>query len=61
MSIVDKHIAAALVLVLLGFGLTQLEDSDTFYSGMGYGIIAIASAWMIIRIIKEIKKANLKK
>lgn len=56
MSIVDKHIASAMILVLLGFGLTQLEDSGPFYSGIGWGIIAIASVWMIIRVIKEIKK-----
>jgi len=55
MSIFDKHIAGAMILILLGFGLTQLEDSGPFYSGIGWGIIAIASVWMLIRLLKEIK------
>ena len=52
----DKHIVGAMILVLLGFGLTQLEDSGSFYPGIGIGTIAIASVWLLIRLLKEIKK-----
>ncbi len=56
MSIVEKQLVSAMILVILGLGLTQLEDSGSFYPGIGFGTIAIASIWLMIRIIIEIKK-----
>jgi len=55
-SIVEKQLVAAMILVLLGLGLTQLEGAGSFYSGIGIGTIAIASIWLIVRIVIEIKK-----
>jgi len=55
-SIVEKQLVSAMILVILGLGLTQLEDSGSFYPGIGFGTIAIASIWLMIRIIIEIKK-----
>ena len=53
----DKQFAFAVILIILGFGLTQLEqDSDPFLSGLGVGTIVIASVWIVFRIIKELKK-----
>ncbi len=56
MSIVEKQLVSAMILVLVGLGLTQLEGAGSFYHGIGIGTIAIASIWLIIRIVIEIKK-----
>jgi len=55
-SIVEKQLVSAMILVIFGFGLTQLGDSGSFYPGIGFGTIAIASVWLLIRLLKEIKK-----
>ncbi len=52
----EKQLVSAMILVLVGLGLTQLEGADSFYHGIGIGTIAIASIWLIIRIVIEIKK-----
>lgn len=57
----DKQFAAAVVLIIFGFALTQIGQSDdagsaSFLSGLGIGTIGIASFWIVIRIIKDIKK-----
>jgi len=53
---VDKGLVTAMILIIFGFGLTQLEESGSFIPGIGMGIIGIASIWLLLSLIKEIKK-----
>jgi hypothetical protein len=53
---VVKYGAFAVILIILGVGLSQSGDSDPFLSGLGLGIVAMGSIWVAIRLIKEIKK-----
>ena len=53
----DKQFAIAVILIILGFGLTQLEqDGDPFLSGLGVGTIIIASVWIVFRIVRDLKR-----
>jgi len=55
---VDKQFAAAVVLIIFGFALTQIGQSDgdnAFLAGLGIGTIAIASFWIVLRIISDVK------
>ncbi len=54
----DKQFGLAVILVLGGFGITQLEqDGDgSFLVGIGIGTIVIASFWIVLRIIKDLKR-----
>ena len=56
----SKQVGIAVVLILLGFGLTTLEES-AFYIGLGYGIVAMGSLWLVIMLIKDLKKKDNKK
>lgn len=53
---VSKQNMIAVVMILLGVGLTQIKPSQPFTIGLGVGTIAIASFWIILLIIKELKK-----
>jgi hypothetical protein len=46
----------AVMLILLGVGLTQLKPDEPFAVGLGVGIIAIASLWIVLLIIRDLKK-----
>ena len=52
----DKQYAFAVILIILGIGLSQSGESDTFYIGLGTGIVAMGTVWVSIRLIKEFKK-----
>ena len=52
----DKQYAFAVILIILGIGLSQSGDSNPFSSGLGIGIVAMGSLWVLIRLIKELKK-----
>ena len=52
----DKQYAIAVILIILGLGLTQSGSSNSFYSGLGIGIVAMGTFWVLIRLIKELKK-----
>jgi uncharacterized membrane protein len=52
----DKQYAFAVILILLGIGMTQYGDAGSFIVGIGIGTVVIASVWLVIRIVKEIKK-----
>ncbi len=52
----DKQYAFAVILIILGLGLNQSGSSNPFYSGLGIGIIAMGTFWVLIRLIKELKK-----
>lgn len=52
----DKQYAFAVILIILGVGLNQAESPDSFYNGLSIGIIVMGVFWVVIRLIKEIKK-----
>ena len=53
---VDKQYAFAVILIILGLGLSQSGVSNPFNTGLGYGIVAMGTLWVLIRLIKELKK-----
>jgi len=53
---VDKQYAFAVILIILGLGLNQSGSEDSFFKGIGIGIVAMGVFWVIIRLIKELKK-----
>ncbi len=53
---VDKQYAFAVILIILGLGLNQSGSDDAFSSGLGIGIVAMGTFWVLIRLIKELKK-----
>jgi len=53
----DKKDILSTIIILAGLGLTQLDGgANSFYIGLGVGVIVMASIWIIFRIIKEYKK-----
>ena len=57
LHMVDKQFGAAVTLIIIGLGLTQIEQgSDTFYMGLGWGTVSIACIWLVVKIIKDYKK-----
>jgi len=55
---VDKQYAFAVILIIFGLGLSQSGDPDPFYAGLGIGMVAMGSFWVLIRLIKELKKKS---
>jgi len=56
----DKQYAIAVTLIILGLGVNQAGNSDSFFNGLGIGIIAMGTMWVAIRLIKELKKNEVK-
>ena len=56
----DKQYAFAVILIILGLGLSQSGDADPFLSGLGIGIVAMGTLWVAIRLIVELKKKEVK-
>ena len=54
--LMDKQYAFAVILIILGVGLSQSGTTNTFYSGLGIGIVGLGIFWVIIRLIKELKR-----
>ena len=54
----DKQYAFAVILIIFGLGISQSGDTDPFASGLGIGMVVMGSFWVLIRLIKEIKKKN---
>ncbi|MCY4491118.1 MAG: hypothetical protein OXC46_06610 [Thaumarchaeota archaeon] len=52
----DKQFAFAVVLIILGIGITQVNPDDPFFSGLGYGTVTMAAVWIVFRIVKDLKK-----
>lgn len=52
----DKQFAFAVILLILGIALIQGKEPGSSTLGLGYGIIAMGSVWVAIRLVKEIKK-----
>ncbi len=61
MPSMGKQLGMAIIVILLGFGLTQLEDDNAFYIGLGYGCVAMGTFWIVILLIKDIKMKDRKK
>jgi len=55
---VDKQYAFAVILIIFGLGISQSGSSDPFASGLGIGMVAMGSFWVLIRLIKELKKKS---
>ena len=56
----DKQYAIAVTLIILGLGVNQAGNSDSFLNGLGIGIIGMGLVWVAIRLIKELKKNEVK-
>ena len=56
----DKQYAIAVTLIILGLGVNQAGNSESFLNGLGIGIIAMGTIWVAIRLIKELKKNEIK-
>ena len=56
----DKQYAIAVILIILGLGVNQAGNSESFLNGLGIGIIAMGVVWVAIRLIKELKKNEVK-
>lgn len=53
----DAQYAAAVIVILLGLGLTQIGGGENeFYVGAGWGTLAMGCIWVFIRMIKTYKK-----
>ena len=52
----SKQNIIAVILILLGVGLTQFKPQQPFTMGLGVGTIVIASMWIVLLIIKDLKK-----
>jgi hypothetical protein len=53
---VSKQNIVAVLLILLGVVMTQFRPDEPFVVGLGVGTIAIASLWIVLLIIKDLKK-----
>jgi len=56
----SKQLGIAIIVILLGFGLTQLEADNAFYIGLGYGCVAMGTFWIVILLIKDLKMKDRK-
>lgn len=53
---VSKQNMIAVMLILLGVGLTQFKSDQSFTVGLGVGTIVIASMWIVLLMIRDLKK-----
>ena len=51
----DRQYAFAVILIIIGLGLTQMGD-DEFYFGLGIGTVAMAAAWIAAIIIRDYRR-----
>lgn len=53
----DMQYAAAVIVILLGLGMTQIEGGENeFYLGAAWGMIATGCIWVGVRAYKAYKK-----
>ena len=56
---VDIQFGMAVIVILLGFGLTQIEGGESgFILGAAWGTIAMGCLWVAIRAYKSYKKRS---
>ena len=53
---VSKQNIIAIVMILVGVGITQIKPEQPFTMGLGMGTIAMASLWIVLLIAKDLKK-----
>lgn len=53
---VSKQNVVAVILILIGAWLTQMKPSQPFTMGLGLGTIVITSTWIVLLIIRDLKK-----
>ena len=58
MDAMDKQYAAAVILILVGFGMIQLDDGSesSFLLGFGIGTVIMALVWIVRIIIRDMKR-----
>ncbi len=55
----DMQFGIAVVVILLGLGLTQMEGGESgFLLGAAWGTIAMGCVWVSIRAYKSFKKQS---
>lgn len=55
----DMQFSMAVVVILLGLGLTQVEGGDSgFLLGAAWGTIAMGCIWVAMRAYKSFKKQS---
>lgn len=53
----DKQYPMAVILILVGLGLTQVGNGqEVFLSGLGIGVVVMAIVWIVFIIIKDIRR-----
>ena len=52
----NKGDVVAIMFMLMGFVLTQLQPPDPFYVGLGIGTTAMACIWLLFRITRDYRK-----
>lgn len=50
----DKQYAFAVILIIIGLGLTQL--GGPFFAGLGVGTVIIALFWIVLIIVRDLKR-----
>jgi hypothetical protein len=53
---VSKQNMIAVILIVFGIGLTQFRTTEPFTVGLGVGTVVIASLWIVILIIRDLRK-----
>ena len=56
----EKQYAIAVMTIILGLVVNEAGNSDAFLNGLGIGIIGMGLVWVAIRLIKELKKNEVK-
>ncbi len=55
----DVQYALAVIVILLGLGLTQIEGGESgFLFGAAWGTIGMGCVWVVIRAYKSFKKRS---
>lgn len=54
----DRQYAMAVILIIIGIGLTQMGGNDdaSFLLGLGIGTVIMAIVWIVKIIIRDIKR-----
>lgn len=52
----DKQYGFAIIVILVGFGLLQVDRDDPFLTGAGFGTIAVGVIWLALQIVLALKK-----
>lgn len=57
----DKQYGFSIILILVGFGLLQMQGDDPFLIGAGIGTIVIGMFWLVLQIIRALRKSKVQK